>query len=311
MKEPDNARVGFVGLGAMGHGLAKNALFRGYGTTVLLRGPHDRSRCADLLARGASAASTISEVAGASDVIVLCVTDSLQVEQVIMSEQGLVATLRPGTVVVDCSTALPESTRKMAAAIEARGGTFLDAALTGTPKEAEAGTVNLLVGGKEEVLASVEPVLASFSQARYHCGPVGAGHAVKLLHQFVVLSNSAVLAEAFSCARKAGADEAVLCDVIASGGANSVAFQRLRPYLESGDDQAFRFTLANAAKDMRYYSQMAANAGAVSFIGGAVLGMYTVASSLGLAGKSVPHLIHSQNNVNGIGGPAAQDTSSA
>nr|WP_315597170.1 NAD(P)-dependent oxidoreductase [uncultured Cupriavidus sp.] len=308
MKETTKRHVGFIGLGAMGHGIAKNVLAHGYETTVLLRRPEDRARHADLLAQGANAVSSVSDVARVSDVVIICVTDSAQVEQVILSPDGLAASLRWGTVVIDCSTALPESTRRVAAAIEANGGLFLDAALTGTPKEAEAGRLNLLVGGRPEVISEVEPLLSTFSLARYHCGPVSAGHAMKLLHQFVVLSNTAVLAEAFACAQKAGVDQAVLCDVIASGGANSTAFQRIRPFVEAGNDESFRFSLANAAKDMRYHEQMAANSGSASFIGASVLGMYTVATNQGLVRQSVPHLIHCYNKINGIS-PGAQETS--
>jgi 3-hydroxyisobutyrate dehydrogenase-like beta-hydroxyacid dehydrogenase len=184
--------------------------------------------------------------------------------------------------------------------VQAKGGQFLDAALTGTPKHAEEGQLNLLVGGDKALLEQVRPVFELFAKNIFYCGAVGAGHSTKLLHQFVVLGNSAILAEAFSCASKTGVDLAVLCDVIDSGGANSTAFQRLRPYVLEGNDQMFRFSIGNAHKDMRYYARMTGEAKAVAYLGDAVHNTYTVAHNQGYSAQFIPHLINSANTLNGI-----------
>lgn len=292
--------VGFIGLGLMGHGLALHAQKAGYRLRLLVKNDADRSKCADLLRAGATGFSSPRELASASDVVVICVTGSPQVEEVVFADAGLLAGLRPGMVVVDCSTSLPASSRRIAKAVAAKGGMFLDAAMTGTPSDADKGDINLLVGGDVEVLASVRPVLESFARNIYHCGGTGAGHSVKLLHQFVVLSNAAVLAEAISFAGISGVDTEVLCDVIASGGANSTAFQRLRPFVKAGRDESFRFTLANALKDMHYYTQMTGEAKAVCAIGDAVHNSYRVAYHQGLSERFVPHLIGSLDRLNGV-----------
>ena len=294
-------RVGFVGVGLMGHGLAKHALAAGHAVRLMLRSDEDRRRCEDLLQAGALGVARCDALAEQCDVVVVCVTGSPQVEDAVLGATGLVHGLRRGATVVDCSTALPDSTRRIGEALAARGIDFLDAAMTGTPKEAEAGEINLLVGGEAAVLERVRPVLRCFAKNIYACGALGAGHTVKLLHQFVVLSNAAVLAEAYACASKTGVDTAVLGEVIGSGGANSTAFQRLRAYVDEGDDTGFRFSLANALKDMRYYTQMMANAQVVAGIAGAVHASYTVANNAGLADRFVPHLVDSVRRMNGAG----------
>lgn len=295
--------VGFIGLGLMGQGLAANLQRAGHAVSLLLRHDADRSRCAALLQAGAQGLDSPAALAAVVDVLVLCVTGSTQVEQVVLGDNGVLAGARAGLVVVDCSTSQPASTRRLAELLRARGVTFVDAAMTGTPRDAEAGSVSLLLGGSADTVAALRPLLQAVAQNVYHCGDTGAGHTVKLLHQFVVLGNVALLAEAFSLARKSGVDTGVLGQVIASGGANSTAFQRLRAYIDEGNDDGFRFTVANALKDMRYYNQMGADSGAIAALGGAVLATYTGASNLGHGTRFVPHLLDSADQLNGLRPP--------
>ncbi|HYD60859.1 MAG TPA: NAD(P)-dependent oxidoreductase [Noviherbaspirillum sp.] len=283
--------VGFLGLGLMGHGLARNVQRAGHPVSLLVRSDEARKRVADLLDAGATSASTAHEVAASANVIVICVTGAPDVEELVLGEKGLLESVGAGMTVIDCSTSLPETSRRIATAVHARGGHFIDAALTGTPREAEEGTVNLLVGGDPEVIGRVTPLLHSFARNIYHCGAVGTGHTVKLLHQFIVLGNAAILAEAFGIAKSAGVDLQVLCDVIASGGANSTAFQRFRPYVLEGDDSLFRFSLSNANKDMRYFLRMVSESGLRSSLGKQVGVAYEAAKDAGYGDKFVPHLI--------------------
>ncbi|MHB8951114.1 MAG: NAD(P)-dependent oxidoreductase [Rhodoferax sp.] len=291
--------VGFIGLGMMGRGMAQHVLVKGHQVGLLLRSQDSETRCADLLLAGAKGLTTSAQVAAMADVLIICVTGSPEVEEVILAQHGVLEGIKAGCVVVDCSTSQPDSTRHLAAAITAKGALFLDAALTGTPKHAEEGQLNLLVGGDKTVLERVRPVFELFAKNIFYCGEVGAGHTTKLLHQFVVLGNAAILAEAFSCAKKTGVNLEVLCDVIDSGGANSTAFQRLRPYVLEGNDQMFRFSIGNAHKDMRYYARMTGEARAVSYLGDAVHNTYTVATNLGYTPQFIPHLINSVDTVNG------------
>lgn len=292
-------KVGFIGLGMMGRGMAQHVLAKGHQVGLLLRSQDSEARCADLLLAGAKGLATSAQVAAMADVLIICVTGSPEVEEVMLAQHGVLEGIKAGCVVVDCSTSQPDSTRHLAAAIAAKGAQFLDAALTGTPKHAQEGQLNLLVGGDKTVLERVRPVFELFAKNIFYCGEVGAGHTAKLLHQFVVLGNAAILAEAFSCAKKTGVNLEVLCDVIDSGGANSTAFQRLRPYVLEGNDQMFRFSIGNAHKDMRYYARMTGEARAVSYLGDAVHNTYTVATNLGYTPKFIPHLINSVDAVNG------------
>ena len=137
--------VGIIGVGLMGHGIARNVLKHGYGLTVL---EHTGNRPLDeLLSLGAATRKSAAEVARESDVLILCVTGSPQVEDALASESGALFGLKPGAVVVDCSTAIPGSTLRMAALVKARGGKFVDAPMTRTAQHAHEGRLNLLVGG--------------------------------------------------------------------------------------------------------------------------------------------------------------------
>lgn len=285
----DKYRVGIIGVGLMGHGIAKNVIKGGYALTFL---DHPGNRPTDTLtAEGARAVSSVRAVAEASDVIILCVTGSPQVEAVVLGEQGLAAALGAGQVVVDCSTAQPASTRRVAGAVAARGARFLDAPMTRTPKEAEEGRLNLMVGGDPGTLDQVRALLETFAENIFHAGPTGAGHTLKLLHNFVSLGNSVLLAEASACARRGGVDMATFVDVLATGGGNSVVLDRLAPFILDGDDSNFRFTIDNSHKDMGYYTALADGLSVPSFAAHAVHQVYALAQALGNGGRPVPALV--------------------
>lgn len=289
-------RVGFIGIGFMGHGIARNLLKHGFPLTFL---EHPGNRPAeDLLAAGACSAPSAVEVARAADVVFLCVTGSSQVEDAMFRKDGVLAGLGRGHIVVDCSTAQPVSTRRVADAVEARGARFLDAPLTRTPKEAEEGRLNVMVGGDARTLREVRPLLDAFAENLYHVGPVTAGHKMKLLHNFISLGNAVLLAEAVACARKSGVDAERLIEVLASGGGDSVVLRRLTPYIQAGDDAAFRFSLANGAKDMRYYTAMADEMGVPSLAAHAVQQVYALANAMERGAESVPTLVDMLSNLN-------------
>jgi len=277
-----------VGVGLMGHGIASSLLRHGLPLTFL---DHPGNRpTADLLSAGARAAMSGAAVAAASDVVILCVTGSPEVEDALFRDDGVLAGLRQGAVVIDCSTAMPSSTARIAAALEAAGARFLDAPMTRTPKEAAQGRLNLIVGGDPALFAECRPLLACFAENIVHAGPIGSGHALKLLHNYVSLGFAAVLAEAAACARRAGVDSEVLLQVLAKGGGGGVVLERLRPFIETRDDSGFRFTIANALKDMGYYAAMAGELGAVRTTAEAVRETYGRAAE-GHARSTVPSLI--------------------
>ncbi|KQP23016.1 NAD(P)-dependent oxidoreductase [Pseudorhodoferax sp. Leaf267] len=262
-------KIGMVGIGMMGHGIARNIARHGYPLTVL---EHAGNQPLDELeAAGVTTATSARALAAGSDIVILCVTGTPQVEAVLLGDDGVLQGLRPGSVVIDCSTAVPSSTERVAEAVVAAGGRFLDAPMTRTPKEAHEGRLNLLVGGDDALFAECRPLLACFAENITHAGPVGAGHRMKLLHNYVSLGFVTLLAEAAACAQRAGVAPEVFVDVLAKGGGGGAALERLRPYITAQDASGLRFSLSNACKDLGYYNAMAEEAGAVQAVAQAVL----------------------------------------
>ncbi|MDQ2705745.1 MAG: NAD(P)-dependent oxidoreductase, partial [Pseudomonadota bacterium] len=169
-------RVGFVGVGLMGHGMAKNIVEKGHPLTIMAH--RNREPVEDLKSRGAQEVETLHELASASDVVVLCVTGSPEVEAILTGPGGLASAGRQ-LIVVDCSTSDPSSTVKLAAALAPQGVTLVDAPLSRTPKDAEAGTLDVMAGGDDAAFERVRPVLEKFAGRIVRTGPVGSGHTMK------------------------------------------------------------------------------------------------------------------------------------
>lgn len=261
--------VGMVGIGLMGHGIATNLQKHGHALGLF---EHPGNQPLDALkAGGAQTFTALPALAARSQVLILVLTGSAQVEAVLTGPGGLLEGLQPGTLVIDCSTSLPASTKRMAAAVAAAGGRFLDAPMTRTPKEAAEGRLNLLVGGDAALLDEARPVLQCFAENILHAGPVSAGHSMKLLHNYVSLGMVTLLAEAAACATKSGVAPEVFVDVLAKGGGGGIALERIKPFVLAGDVSGLRFSMANARKDLAYYGEMAGQASAAHAMADAVL----------------------------------------
>ncbi|GAC1603860.1 MAG: NAD(P)-dependent oxidoreductase [Ramlibacter sp.] len=262
-------KIGMVGIGMMGHGIASNIVKREYGLGLF---EHPGNQPLDTLkAAGAASFNNLPQLAAYADVIILVLTGSAQVEAVLTGPDGLLQSLRPGTIVIDCSTSMPASTVRMAQAVQEAGGRFLDVPMTRTPKEAAEGRLNLLAGGDAALLEECRPLLQSFAENITHVGPVGAGHSMKLLHNYVSLGMVTLLSEAAACGRRSGVSPEAFVDVLAKGGGGGVALERLKPFLLAGDTAGLRFSIANARKDLDYYNTMAEDAGAYRIVAAAVL----------------------------------------
>ena len=294
----EKERIGFIGVGLMGHGVAQNILQAGYPTTVLAH--RNRAPVDDLVAKGANEVGSAAVLAESSEVVFLCVTGSPQVEDVMFRDDGLLRGLKPRTIVLDLSTAVPASTLNVAEAVEARGGHYLDIPMTRTPKEAEEGKLALMVGGSKEILEKVQPILNSFSDTVVHCGDVGSGHTVKLVNNFLALGNAALICEAIVTAAKAGVGMEALRDVVCSGGADSIMFRRFMTILLEGNENIFRFVLQNAQKDIRYYTDMARNLPSTAFIAESIHQTYVMASNLGHGNEYVPRLMRILAEINDV-----------
>jgi 3-hydroxyisobutyrate dehydrogenase-like beta-hydroxyacid dehydrogenase len=275
----DKQTVGFIGVGLMGHGMAKNILEKGYPLVVL--GHRNRGPVDDLVSRGATEAENPAALAAAVEVLFLCVSNSQVVESLVLGESGIAAGAREGLIVVDCSTADPTSTLKLQTTLADQGVTLIDAPLGNTPREAELGQLNAFVGSDDETLEKVRPIIDTWAQTIVHVGPVGTGHKAKLINNFVALSYNAVYAEAFAACRKSGVDVERFRDIIAAGGLNCGLFQRITNYVVGGDPEAHLFTLVNCYKDIRYFNRLADDAGIVAAMGSAAKDYYAMAMANG------------------------------
>jgi len=291
------ATIGFIGAsGLMGHGMAKNLLAKGHELALTVH--RNRERVADLLAAGAAERRNGAELAGASELVFLCVTGSPQVEQSLTAPDGVLAGARRGLVVIDCSTSEPDSTARLRETCAAAGVTLVDAPLTRTPLEAEAGRLNVMVGADGETFARIEPVLRAFAENVFHVGGPGAGHVVKLLNNFIAQAICTATAEAFAVGQRAGIEPKRLVEIVSAGAVNSGLFQMMAKTLD-GDLGALRFELDNARKDIRYYTHLAEGLAIPTVVGEAVHQSLVLASALGHGKKFVPSLVEAQQQLTG------------
>ena len=243
-------KIGMIGIGMMGHGIATNLLKHGHALSLL---EHVGNQPLDaLIASGATLNKTPKELASLSQIIILCVTGTPQVEEVLLGQDGILKGLVAGTIIIDCSTAVPTSTDRIAKLVSEHGGYFLDAPMTRTPKEAAEGRLNLLVGADKELFKQCKPILSCFAENIVHAGPIGAGHRMKLLHNYVSLGSVALMAEAAACAQSSGIAAQTFIDILAMGGGWGAPLERLKPYLTEGDTSGLRFSLSNTLKDLRH-----------------------------------------------------------
>jgi 3-hydroxyisobutyrate dehydrogenase-like beta-hydroxyacid dehydrogenase len=282
------ATIGFIGVGLMGHGMAKNIATKGFPLVVM--GHRNREPVEHLVSLGAREAKTAREVAQASDIVHLCVTGSPQVEALVRGAHGLLAGARAGLVIVDCSTSNPVSTMALAEECRARGVTFVDAPLSRTPKEAEAGTLDTMVGADPDTFARIEPVLRCWAGNVVHLGPVGLGHKMKLINNFVAMGYAALFAEALAISRKAGLSIEQFHSVIGSGRMRSPFYDTFMQWSLHHDENAHRFTISNAHKDMRYLASMANEAGAVNSLQAQVKNSFAAMEAAGQGARFVPML---------------------
>lgn len=291
-----NPRIGFIGIGMMGHGMAKNLLAKGF--PLVFKVNRNRDNLADLLAAGASEVATPAACAQAADIVFLCVTGSPQVEQVVYGPDGLLTAARAGLMVVDTSTSEPSSTARIRADLEARGARLVDAPLARTPKEAEEGRLNTMVGATPEDLRVVEPALRAFCENVFHVGPPGSGHVMKLVNNMLAMTVACATAEAFAVAAKAGIDLVRAYEVVSGGGVNCGVFQMMtaKP-LKEGDLTSFKFTIANGQKDLGYYSRLCAGLPVASPIGAATHQSLLRAAALGHGEQLVTSLLQVQEQL--------------
>lgn len=215
---PAGAPVGFIGLGVMGAAMARNLVKAGFGVNV-----HNRSRrvVEDLVREGAADGGSPAGVARASDVVVLCLPDTSDVERVLFGDDGVVPALRRDAVVIDCSTISATATVEFAGRIRERGGHMLDSPVSGGPKGAQDGTLSCMIGGDAAVLDRCMPVFEAMGRTFTHVGGHGAGQACKSCNQLVIVGTMMAVSEAFAVAKKMGIDPYKVREALLGGAAQS------------------------------------------------------------------------------------------
>ncbi|HIN15384.1 MAG TPA: NAD(P)-dependent oxidoreductase [Dehalococcoidia bacterium] len=252
-----NERIGFVGLGMMGLPMAKNLVEAGYTVTVF---DLDAEAIEEAQGFGASPASTGAEVAAQSDIIITMVPDSPHVEAAIAGNGGIIEGIRAESVVIEMSTILPETGKRMAELLAEKGADFVDAPVTGGVAGAEAGSMSILVGGDAEAFERTLPVLSVLGGDITHMGPVGAGHTTKIANQLIGVATLAGLSEAFVLAKKSGLDMQTFYDAVKNGAGRSWALETLGPKILKGDFSP-GFMVKHMQKDLRLAGQLADDTG--------------------------------------------------
>jgi 3-hydroxyisobutyrate dehydrogenase-like beta-hydroxyacid dehydrogenase len=253
------ARIGFIGLGVMGEAMCRNLLTKGGWPVVA----HDLNPepAAQLASEGAEAAKTPHALAETCDMVILCLPGGEQVRRLVL-EDGLIARLRPGAILVDMSTSPPALMREIAAEAAARGVRFADAPVARTRQAAADGTLAIMVGGEADLFAEVHPVLATMGADIVHCGDVGAGQIFKILNNMILFQNVAAIAEALAIATRASVDGRLLLETISKGSGDSFALRNHgMKSLLPGEFPEKAFSVRYAAKDLAYARQMAAEHG--------------------------------------------------
>jgi 3-hydroxyisobutyrate dehydrogenase len=239
-------RTGFVGLGTMGSSMAANLLRAGADLTVWNRTP---GRAADLIGLGATGAASPAEVAARSQTVVVCVSDTPDVEAVIFGPDGIAAGAPAGSLVIDCSTISPEATRDFGRRLGEKGIGLVDAPVSGGSEGARLGTLTMFMGGSDEDVARARPVLEAMGKTITHLGPVGNGQAAKAVNQVVIGGAYLGLAEGLILGLSAGLDPQKLVAALSGGSAQSWALTN-RSGRMIDDEYPLGFRLALHRKDL-------------------------------------------------------------
>ena len=250
--------LGFIGLGIMGRPMAGHLLRAGHPLTVYNRSP---GRTDDLAAAGARVAASPAEVAAASEVVIVMVSDTPDVEAVVAGNRGVLEGIRPGSIVVDMSTVSPELERRLAARLRERGADLVDAPVSGGDVGARNATLAIMAGGEAAAVERVRPILLRLGKSVTHCGPVGAGQIAKLCNQILVGVTMLAVSEAIALARAGGLDPEVMIKAVEGGAAASWQLSNLGPRILKADFEP-GFMVDLMQKDLRLVLETAGAGGA-------------------------------------------------
>lgn len=284
-------QIGFIGVGLMGQGMAINLLKAGHAVTVIAH--RNRAPIDDVVSRGAKEAKDFAELAKGAAIIMICVSTAETVEE-------LVGLLRPhleaGQIIIDATTSTPNVSRRLAAELALRHVAFADAPMTGGPEQVLKGEAGALVGADAATFKAIEPVIASYCSRVAHFGPVGSGHTAKLISNYLACGMVGLIADSYGVARRAKIDWAKLYDVQLQGSTKSGALKKMIGPALNGNFDGYRFSIANAAKDMRYYCDLAKTLGQLTPLAHAAQMMLQSAVDDGHGTKNVSRLLKDQSS---------------
>ena len=281
-----NDQIGFIGLGAMGSGMAENLVKSNFPLHVFSQ--RARTAVDALVAMGACKWHSYTEVAAASDVIILCLPDSETVEAVV---QQMLPILEQKHVVIDTGTSSSTSTAYIDELLTAKGGAFAEAPLTGGFAQAKAGTLGALVGAEQSVFEKIEPILRIFCKEVEHLGPVGTGGRAKLISNHLVLGMANLVYEAFHAADVVGVDWRKLYNIMLCGSGNSGVLQRMIGSAIDHNYQGYVFEVKHAHKDLKYISALNDELGERAQFNDNALKFYERAERLGFGGLMISELL--------------------
>ena len=279
--------IGFIGLGLMGGNMVENLQKRGFEVVVM---DLNKDAVAAVLARGnASEAATPKELAEKSDIVQLCVTTSEVVESLVYGENGILAGIKPGSVLIDFGTSIPASTQKIGADLAAKGAGMLDAPLGRTPAHAKDGLLNIMAAGDKETFDTYEPILKEQGENVFYLGKLGSGHVTKLINNFMGMTTVTAMSQAFAAAKLAGVDRAQLYDIMSAGPSNSPFMKFCKHYAVDGVSD-LGFSMNNANKDLRYFVQMMTDLGTRSLVAEGTSTSLQAAVDQGMGAGNVPEI---------------------
>jgi 3-hydroxyisobutyrate dehydrogenase len=249
-------KVGFIGLGRMGHGMAGRYLDAGLTVAVFNR---SKAKADDLIARGARWASSPAEAADGADAVVTMVADDEASRSVWLGKDGAVTTMKPGALAVECSTVSHQHALDMARELRGRGLVYIDCPVTGLPEAAASGKLTLLVGADAADLDCAKPYLAPIGNNVRHFGAVGTGTVYKLINNLMGAVQIASLAEGIAMAEQAGLDMNLVAEAMATGAVASPQVIRHSRRMAARDFSGASFTAALRHKDAAYAVKLAEN----------------------------------------------------
>jgi 2-hydroxy-3-oxopropionate reductase len=289
-------RIGFIGLGIMGGGMSRNLLAAGFELTVHNRTPE---RMRPLAEAGAATAASPAQLAAACEVVIVCVSDTPDVEAVLLGESGVAHGARPGTLVIDMSTISPQATRRMAAELGERGVAMIDAPVSGGSEGAAKGTLSIMVGGAADDVRRARPYLEAMGSTITHVGPSGAGQTCKLVNQILVVVTMLGVAEALLFARAGGLDLEPALRALSGGAGGSWMLSNRGPQAIRGDWRP-GFTIDLQQKDLRLVLEAADEVGVPMLATGTVFQLYRTLQREGLGGEGNHALVKALERLSGI-----------